>query len=176
VVGHSLGGADATLVAADSPSLAAALVLIDPAGGGRDANPEVARILDAGPSEAASRELLELFVEDRTVLTATGIAEHARTLARPGVNEAVRAAARGAFDGGAQRIDLAGALARLSQPVLIIWGADDRVFAVDQAHALERAAANAGVRIIPGVGHAPHLEAPEEVVALIDAFLADITT
>jgi pyruvate dehydrogenase E2 component (dihydrolipoamide acetyltransferase) len=176
IVGHSLGGAVATLVAAGSPSLVAGLVLIDPAGAGPDVNPEVARLLEAGPSEAASRELLELFVEDSTLLTATGIAEHARALARPGVHEAVRATAHGAFDRAAQRIDLTGSLARLSQPVLVIWGAEDRVFGVEQAHALGHAAAQARVRIIPGVGHSPHLEAPDEVVALIDPFLADIGT
>jgi pyruvate dehydrogenase E2 component (dihydrolipoamide acetyltransferase) len=174
IVGHSLGGAVATLVAAGSPSLVAGLVLIDPAGAGPDVNPEVASLLETGPSEATSRELLELFVEDRTLLTPTGIAEHARALARPGVHEAVQAAARGAFDGAAQRIDLADSLAGLSQPVLVIWGAEDRVFGVEQADALGQAAAQAAVRIIPGVGHSPHLEAPDEVVSLIDPFLADI--
>jgi pyruvate dehydrogenase E2 component (dihydrolipoamide acetyltransferase) len=171
LAGHSLGGAVAAVLATASPQLVARLVLIDPAGAGDDADPELMRLIDAASSDAGSRELLELFFHDRALVTATGIAEHSRMLAQPGVRAAVRATARAAFDGSAQRLDVRDALVDVDVPVLVIWGAEDRVFRVNQAHALSLVVPHAQVQIVPGAGHVPHLERPDEVAALIDAFL-----
>ncbi len=172
VAGHSLGGAVAALVATSSPQLVARLVLIDPAGAGDDSDPELMRLLEAEATDAGSREILELFFHDRALVTSTGVAEHSRMLAQPGVHAAVRAVARSTFDGAAQRLDVRDALADVDVPVLVIWGAEDRVFHVSQAHALSRAVPDAQVEIVAQAGHVPHLERPDEVVTLIDAFVA----
>ncbi len=171
VAGHSLGGAVAALMASASPQRVSALVLIDPAGVGDDVDPELMRLIEADASEAGSRELLELFFNDRTLVTAAGVAEHAYMLAQPGVHAAVRAAARSTFDGAAQRLDVRDVLADADVPVLLIWGAEDRIFDVNQAHALELTVPDAQVRIVADAGHVPHLERSDEVVALIDALL-----
>ncbi len=133
VAGHSLGGAVAALVATASPQLVARLVLIDPAGAGDDSDPELMRLLEAEATDAGSREILELFFHDRALVTSTGVAEHSRMLAQPGVHAAVRAVARSTFDGAVQRLDVRDALADIDVPVLVIWGAEDRVFHVSQA-------------------------------------------
>ncbi len=172
VAGHSLGGAVAALVATASPQLVARLVLIDPAGAGDDSDPELMRLLEAEATDAGSREILELFFHDRALVTSTGVAEHSRMLAQPGVHAAVRAVARSTFDGAVQRLDVRDALADIDVPVLVIWGAEDRVFHVSQAHALSRVVPDAQVEIVPEAGHVPHLERPDEVVTLIDAFVA----
>jgi pyruvate dehydrogenase E2 component (dihydrolipoamide acetyltransferase) len=172
VAGHSLGGAVAALVATASPPLVARLVLIDPAGAGDDADPELMRLIEAEATDAGSREILELFFHDRALVTSTGVAEHSRMLAQPGVHAAVRAVARSTFDGAVQRLDIRDALADIDVPVLVIWGAEDRVFDVSQADALSVANPHAQVRIVTGAGHVPHLERPDAVAALIDAFLA----
>jgi pyruvate dehydrogenase E2 component (dihydrolipoamide acetyltransferase) len=172
VAGHSLGGAVAALVATASPQLVARLVLIDPAGAGDDADPELMRLIEAEATDAGSREILELFFHDRALVTSTGVAEHSRMLAQPGVHAAVREVARSTFDGPLQRLDIRDALADIDVPVLVIWGAEDRVFDVSQADALSVANPHAQVRIVTGAGHVPHLERPDAVAALIDAFLA----
>ncbi len=172
VAGHSLGGAVAALVATASPQLVARLVLIDPAGAGDDSDPELMRLLEAEATDAGSREILELFFHDRALVTSTGVAEHSRMLAQPGVHAAVRAVARSTFDGPVQRLDVRDALADIDVPVLVIWGAEDRVFHVSQAHALGRVVPDAQVEIVAEAGHVPHLERPDEVVTLIDAFVA----
>jgi pyruvate dehydrogenase E2 component (dihydrolipoamide acetyltransferase) len=171
VAGHSLGGAIAALMATASPQLVARLVLIDPAGVGDDADPELMRLIEAKATQAGSREILELFFHDRALVTSTGVAEHSGMLAQPGVHAAVRAAARSTFDGAAQRLDVRRALADSDVPVLVIWGAEDRVFDVCQAHALTLAVPHAQVRIVEEAGHVPHVERPDAVVGLIDAFL-----
>lgn len=172
VVGHSLGGAVAALVSERAPQLVARVVLIDPAGAGDAGDPRLMRLIDAEVSEAGSRELLELFFHDRALVTETGVAEHARMLAQPGVHEAVRAAARATFDGATQRLDIRPTLVDLDIPVLVVWGAEDRVFPVSQAQALSLAVPGVSVEVVAEAGHVPHLERPDAVVALIDAFLA----
>jgi pyruvate dehydrogenase E2 component (dihydrolipoamide acetyltransferase) len=167
IAGHSLGGAVGVLVASASPQLVARLVLIDPAGAGDDVDPALLRLIEAEPSDAGSREILELFFHDHALVTATGVAEHSRMLTRPGVHAAVRAVARSTFDGAAQRLDVREALADIDVPVLVIWGAEDRVFDVSQADALRVAIPHAQVRIVTEAGHVPHLERPDAVAALI---------
>ncbi len=172
IAGHSLGGAIAALIAIASPHLVAALVLIDPAGASEDTDPELLRLIEADATDAGSREILELFFHDPTLVTSTGVAEHSRMLSQPGVHAAVRAVARSSFDGAAQRLDIRDLLADIDVPVLVIWGAEDRVFDVSHARVLSLAVPDAQVEIVADAGHVPHLERPDEVVTLIDAFLA----
>ncbi|MEX0732510.1 MAG: alpha/beta fold hydrolase [Aquisalimonadaceae bacterium] len=53
----------------------------------------------------------------------------------------------------------------LETPTRIVWGARDRVLHVSGAEALRRHMPDASVRILPGVGHIPIIEAPETVAS-----------
>jgi pimeloyl-ACP methyl ester carboxylesterase len=62
-------------------------------------------------------------------------------------------------------------LAHISQPAVLIWGAEDRILPVSQAHWLKEHLPQAELHILPDVGHAPQEEAPEAVNKIIIAFL-----
>ncbi len=62
-------------------------------------------------------------------------------------------------------------LHRYTGPALLLWGEHDRM--VPRAHGEAYAAglAKATLRIVPGAGHSPHVERPDETAAAIRAFL-----
>ena len=62
-------------------------------------------------------------------------------------------------------------LARIAQPVLLVVGDEDRKFR-EIAADLEERLPDARVRVVDGVGHAVHLEAPEVLARLVSDFLA----
>lgn len=63
-------------------------------------------------------------------------------------------------------------IARLRTPVKIVWGAKD--IYIDKAMGAEFAGhLNARLTLLPGVGHYPHLQAPQETVAEIRATLIE---
>jgi pimeloyl-ACP methyl ester carboxylesterase len=66
------------------------------------------------------------------------------------------------------------ALARLDLPALVLWGGDDRVARAEHARRLGRLVPGARVCLLPGLGHAPHLEAPGAVAAELEAFWGDV--
>jgi pimeloyl-ACP methyl ester carboxylesterase len=59
-------------------------------------------------------------------------------------------------------------LSRLKTPVKIVWGADDLYINKDMGVELARRIA-AELKLLPGVGHYPHLQAPELTIAEIRA-------
>ena len=61
-------------------------------------------------------------------------------------------------------------LATIAAPTLILWGDHDEVFPSPIAIAAAAALPNATLRIEP-LGHSPHLEAPERVLAIFEEFL-----
>jgi pimeloyl-ACP methyl ester carboxylesterase len=166
LVGHSLGSLVAQRLAARHPALVARLVLIgsaDTAGG----NPALAELV------GALRELGEripyAFARDFQASTVarplapaqleTFVQESLRL--RPVVWRKVAAALLN---------DAAVVAGSISAPTLLLWGEQDGVFdaaAQDRLQALLRQ-----VRRItyPGIGHAPHWEAPEQVARDILAF------
>lgn len=85
-----------------------------------------------------------------------------------GVTESLEALADGVFLGGTQSWVEPGAVAGLGVPVLVIWGAEDRI--VPAAHA--EAAAGATVEIVEGAGHMVQMEAAPRVNALVTAHVA----
>ena len=64
--------------------------------------------------------------------------------------------------------------AKVTVPVLMISGIEDRVNPIDKNAALiAKAMPKAKLEILDGVGHLPEVEAPEKVNALLRAFFAE---
>jgi pimeloyl-ACP methyl ester carboxylesterase len=67
-------------------------------------------------------------------------------------------------------------LAAITVPVLLIQGADDQYGTLAQLDAIERGVRGPDDRLVlPGVGHAPHLDAPDATVAAVAAFVNDLS-
>ena len=66
---------------------------------------------------------------------------------------------------------LAGRLARIHTPTLLVWGGRDRVVPVAQGDAWRSGLPDARLEVVDGAGHALGLEDPPRVGAMIQAFL-----
>lgn len=69
-----------------------------------------------------------------------------------------------------------GFLDAIQVPTLIIWGEEDRILDVSSTQIFKQAIPQAHVHILPGLGHAPMLEAPQQTAALVDDFIHRQTT
>lgn len=66
--------------------------------------------------------------------------------------------------------DLSGCLPMIELPTLIVWGSEDRIVPVKQAYRFHQGIKNSRMEIYPGVGHAPHLEQPNELARTLVGF------
>jgi pimeloyl-ACP methyl ester carboxylesterase len=78
-------------------------------------------------------------------------------------------AAFGGWRGQAEVIT-AEELGELADRTLVIWGEEDRFLPAPRARRAAALAAGVQLRMIPGVGHSPNWEAPEEVLAMMSSF------
>lgn len=162
IVGHSLGGAVAALLASEVADRVASLTLIAPAGIGRDiAVPFVsgmANVQTAGELD----HLLPYLGAQGSKLSGAALAEMAGELARGRLLNLASAVA-GALG---QRISISRTLHELAErvPVKVIFGLEDKV--IPASHATNAPAAVA-VHYIAGAGHMPQWDAPETVASLI---------
>jgi pimeloyl-ACP methyl ester carboxylesterase len=80
---------------------------------------------------------------------------------------------RGVIEPGGQTVN---ALDRLylaaHLPTLIIWGDRDDIIPISHAHAAHAAIPGSQLSILEGVGHFPHVEAPERFAEVLTEFLA----
>lgn len=164
LAGHSLGGAVALALVAGGRITVRSLALLSPGGLG----PEVNGAFIAGIADAHSAEtlgpLLRLMVADPTRLP-TGLAgAMLRQIEGQGLREVQQAMAARLFPGGVQAFDLRDALARVTCPVRLIWGCEDRVIPARHAAALP---GHVALHLLPGIGHVPQLECPELTARLI---------
>jgi pimeloyl-ACP methyl ester carboxylesterase len=74
----------------------------------------------------------------------------------------------GAFRSGYFRRGLTG----FSKPLLLAWGREDRIIPRATMDLIAAAAPGARTVIIPGAGHLPQQERPDEVAAVIRDFAA----
>ena len=168
LVGHSLGGALALALAASAPERVRSVTLVCPAGLGPDIN---RGYIDGFVSSASRRQLkpvLESLFADPGLVNRSLVDGVLRYKRLDGVTESLTALADGVFPGGTQSWVEPGAIAELAVPVLVVWGAEDRI--VPAAHA--DAAAGATVEIVDGAGHMVQMEAAPRVNALVTAHVA----
>src|SRR5215218_4046229 len=156
-VGYSLGGRLCLRLALDRPDLVPALVLIG-------ASPGIADPGGRAERRAADRGLAgPLFAT--LPEAAAGRAERLANTA-DGLAWALRALGAGAQE------PLWDRLADLGPPTLLLAGELDAKFTAIARQMAAAIGPTAQVTLVPGAGHAAHLERPAEVAARIEAFLA----
>jgi len=162
VIGNSIGGWIAAEIALLNSPRVTAVVLADAAG------------LQVGSAPAA----------DFSSLTMDQVAElsyyqpdkfRIDVDALPAPAKAAMAANRGALAvyGGPAMADptLLGRLPAIAGPVLVVWGAADRMIPPEHGLAYTRAIPGAQFRLISDAGHLPQLETPGTLLRLLQEFL-----
>jgi 2-succinyl-6-hydroxy-2,4-cyclohexadiene-1-carboxylate synthase len=172
-VGYSLGGRLCLRLALDRPELVRALVLLGASPGIADPAARAERraadeALAAGIERDGVAAFLERWLagplfatlprsragrEDRLANTPEGLAAALRLL------------------GAGAQAPLWDRLAGLRCPTLLVAGALDAKFAALAAEMAAAIGPAAHLELVPGAGHAVHLERPAEVAALLDGFL-----
>ncbi len=175
VVGHSMGGRLAWRLAAARPELVQRLVLVAPDG---FASPgfEYGKPPEVGPAVALMqqflpRALLKMSLEpayaDPSRLAEDTVTRYHELMLYPGVRAALLQRMRQLVLEPPEPY-----LARITAPVLLVWGERDAMIPVANARDYQAVLKAARLLTLPGLGHVPHEEAPEAALAELAAFLA----
>ncbi|KAB2727458.1 acetoin dehydrogenase dihydrolipoyllysine-residue acetyltransferase subunit [Brucella intermedia] len=164
LVGHSLGGAVGTLVAARGVVDVRSLLLISSGGLGPQVNGAFIKGLVGAKSEASIVPWLKLLVADETRLTKPFINATIAQAADTELRNTQEAIGARFFADGTQTFEIRSSIAALAMPVRLIFGAEDRVIPVTHAHGLP---GKVGVHIFAGCGHMPQIEERTAVLQIL---------
>jgi len=166
LAGHSIGGMLAAEAAAFSRATVKSLVLLAPFGLYDESEPtgdpwarrvpEIAGFLSAKPAEFAKARLTP----------PAGVSPDEQIEWTIVQSRAVEAAARLLWPLG--QLGLAKRLHRITCPVKLVWGAEDRVIPASYAKRwAQRLPSATDLQIVPGAGHALDFDAPEAVARAV---------
>lgn len=174
VVGYSLGGRFALHLALAHTHLVRRLVLVSATAGMADGEERAARrASDERLAQRVEREGVEAFV--------TWWLSQPMWATLPAGAAAVESRLGGTAAGLAGSLRLAGAgsqeplwhrLGALTMPVLVVAGELDRPYVQRAERLVDGIGPSARLAVIPGAGHACHLEAPAAWLAAVEPFLA----
>ncbi len=169
LVGHSLGGAVVSVVAATLPERVASLTLVAPAGFGAEADVEYLTGFASAASRRELKPLLGRLFADESQVTRSLVDDLVRYKRLDGVEQSLRLLLGTMVVDGRQGLEIAPRLRDVPVPRVVVWGAQDRIFPATQAGAVPSALA---VHIEEGAGHMVHMERPAVVVAAVEEAVA----
>lgn len=155
LVGHSLGGAIAARLALDQPHRVASLTLVNSAGLGDEINAGYTAGFVSAASRRELKPVVELLFADPSLVNRQLLDDLLKYKRLDGVTELLGALAQAQFAGGRQAERPGLELPAHGLPMLVVWGADDRI--IPAAHA-RHAPAGAQVEVLPGAGHMVMME------------------
>ena len=181
LVGNSAGGTLAAQIALAHPERVEALILVDAAiyqGGGTPAF--LAPLLHTPQAEHLGPLVGQAFINnlpqfirsfwaDPNRITPATVAGYQKPFQAENADRGfwqVLAASRSA--------DLVPRLAQLTQPALVVTGAQDTTVPVEQSQQLARALPNAQYAALENCGHLPQEECPAALTAVLTGFLDDL--
>jgi pimeloyl-ACP methyl ester carboxylesterase len=170
LVGHSMGGKVAQLMASRKPEGLAGLVLVAPSPPSPLGLP-----LDVRQGMVSAYDTRENIIATVEQALAGGPLDPADLEVVIADSLAGAPAAKQAWPLFASQEDITDAVPQIAVPTVVISGENDRVDppSVLTDELLPRIS-QASMRLLPGVGHLSPLEAPERLASLIKAFLEDI--
>jgi pyruvate dehydrogenase E2 component (dihydrolipoamide acetyltransferase) len=169
LVGHSLGGAVVSAVAAAAPHRVASLTLVAPVGFGPEADVEYLTGFATAASRRELKPLLGKLFADESQVTRQLVDDLVRYKRLDGVEKSLKTLLDTMVVDGSQGLDAAALLRDVDIPRVVVWGADDRI--IPAAHARSVPAATA-VHIEEAAGHMVHMECPAAVVAAVEEAIA----
>ena len=164
LVGHSMGGAIATLITLRAPERIASLTLLAPGGFGEEINHRLLRRYASAREEEQIQLLLEQFFGWENPVPRKLAAHIAEARKAPGAIEALETIVDAIIDGERQKTLPRDKLGELACPVKVIWGTQDRVLPTRQAHRMPGPVA---VHVFERTGHMLQMEIPRECTRLI---------
>ncbi|MFE9748558.1 alpha/beta fold hydrolase [Saccharothrix saharensis] len=173
--GLSMGGQIVMELHRAHPSRVRALLLADTFPDGETAagrelrHGMAARVLREGMGPYAD-EVLDKMLSPRNVVAMPAVAEHVLGMMRGTSPEGAAAAWRAR----AQRPDYVDSLSRATVPVLVVVGEEDEYTPVAVAERMHATIPGSELAVIPGSGHLPNLERPEEFTDALERFLGGL--
>lgn len=183
VVGNSFGGLVALKLALSQRERVAALGLVASIGLGVEVSPllqlptlpglgEIGVLWTNNPLGRAHLLVARaaLVFGDPTRVPATWLAQQANLVRRPGFVDGVLAALRAEVDLYGQRDVVVDELPRLDVPTLVARGDRDQVVPIAHGRRAAARLPQASLAVLPGCGHLPPVEQPQNFVAALQDF------
>jgi pimeloyl-ACP methyl ester carboxylesterase len=193
LMGNSMGGMISMLEAVAAPGSVAGLILLDPAMPAVPARPDpqvaamFALYLTPGVGrlmlnrrrhqapEAAVASIMSLVCADPARVPADAMAQHVEVArqraAFAGTDRDYAAAVRSVVATASRSQSYRHGIRSISCPVLVVHGDRDRLVPLAAARAAVRANPSWSLVVLPGVGHVPQLEAPQDTARVITDWL-----
>jgi pyruvate dehydrogenase E2 component (dihydrolipoamide acetyltransferase) len=167
LVGHSMGGGVAMEYALAHPDRTASLTLIASTGLGPEIDGDYIEGFVTASRRKDIKPHLEKLFGDPSVLGRRLIEDILQYKRLDGVEPALRRIAAEFCHHGRQVVALRDRLSELPMPILVIWGAKDRILPVSQAQDLPE---HIQTQILPDAGHMVQMESAPKVNRLIHSF------
>ncbi len=164
LVGHSLGGAVALILALAHPELVSSVTLIGSAALGTEINGAYIDGFIESRRRKDTRVEVEKLFHDPSQVTRQMVNDVLAFKRIDGVEEALKTLAGQFRNGDVQSTVLAERLGELSMPVLAVWGQEDQIVPASHADNLPQ---NVRTEIIGGAGHMVQMESSARVNQLI---------
>ena len=172
LMGHAMGANTATYTAFHHPENISALILVDGAGyrnPNRDlSQPPSQRMINfrrtaTGSSLNATRGLLERRVSDKSLVTDEWVEEAFTMWLR-----SARAIGDMLLEGGDMTEE---EMRQIDLPTIVIWGAGDKVFSIENVERLRSDIEGSTTNIIEDSGHLPQIEQTDAFLDVLIPFL-----